>query len=654
MEITESVKLYGTDEPVAPMQTLTAGILSVKFDRGALRYISIDAIEAIRNIDFVVRDRDWGTYATDISNLNITEHSDGFYITYDAHCGDDSQQLSYKVRITGKSNGTLEFVAQCCADTDFITNRAGFVVLHPINGVAGKPAKIEKVDGEIVASSFPDKIDPIQAHKDLRAITHQLRSGKSVRCEMNGDTFEMEDQRQWNDASFKTYVRPLSEPWPYTLPCAQVFEQSVTLTVPEDKQVKEIRTNTESKSTVITIGALQSTHVIPQIGVGLEPQHQQSALALSSHHVKQLNLDHIVNWHCIGQHDHMHLARANEVATKAEANLELQVVIPDKNYKAEIESLTLQCEQSDVNPSAVTVSPSMYLNSLMPTNPWPEVTNLSDIYEEVRQHFPDAKVGGGMLAFFPELNRHRPPVEHLDFVTHASNTTTHASDDITVTENLETLPHIIDSCRAFIQDKPYHLGPSSIAMRFNPYGANTVDNPDNNRLAMTRLDPRQRGLLNAAWTLGYIAHAARGQIDAVTLHALTGEFGVVYSHQSWSQPGFDDTDRIVFPAYHVMAGIANASGLTQYQTKSSNSREVEVLAYESAGKQHIWIANLTCNSQRIEIQGAIQHKMHIAAMSVQTWGSCTQDINGFAKTSQLRPATDLALEPYAVVWLSTP
>ena len=30
----------------------------------------------------------------------------------------------------------------------------------------------------------------------------------------NGETFEMEDQRNWTDASFKTYCTPLSLPYP--------------------------------------------------------------------------------------------------------------------------------------------------------------------------------------------------------------------------------------------------------------------------------------------------------------------------------------------------------------------------------------------------------------------------------------------------------
>ena len=48
---------------------------------------------------------------------------------------------------------------------------------------------------------------------------------------MEGDTFEMEDQRNWTDASYKTYVRPLALPWPYTLAKGTVIEQAVRLSV---------------------------------------------------------------------------------------------------------------------------------------------------------------------------------------------------------------------------------------------------------------------------------------------------------------------------------------------------------------------------------------------------------------------------------------
>jgi hypothetical protein len=46
---------------------------------------------------------------------------------------------------------------------------------------------------------------------------------------MEGDAFEMEDQRNWTDASYKTYVRPLAFPWGYTLAKGSRHAQSARL-----------------------------------------------------------------------------------------------------------------------------------------------------------------------------------------------------------------------------------------------------------------------------------------------------------------------------------------------------------------------------------------------------------------------------------------
>ena len=46
-----------------------------------------------------------------------------------------------------------------------------------------------------------------------------------------GEVFEMEDQRNWTDASFKTYCRPLALPRPYTLEAGDEVRQRITVTV---------------------------------------------------------------------------------------------------------------------------------------------------------------------------------------------------------------------------------------------------------------------------------------------------------------------------------------------------------------------------------------------------------------------------------------
>src|SRR5262245_24618481 len=226
-----SVMLTGTDQPVEPPRLLTAGKLTAELEAGNLRYIRYDGIEMIRAVSFIVRDKNWGTYNPEISNLEVSERSDSFKVTYDAVTRDAAQQFRYSAVITGNSAGKLDFVASGEAVTDFLTARTGFVVLHPIEGVAGAPARIETVDSSISQTRFPELIDPVQPMMNLRAITHAFAPGASVECRMEGDTFEMEDQRNWTDASYKTYVRPLALPWPYILAKGTVVEQAVRLSV---------------------------------------------------------------------------------------------------------------------------------------------------------------------------------------------------------------------------------------------------------------------------------------------------------------------------------------------------------------------------------------------------------------------------------------
>ena len=107
-----------------------------------------------------------------------------------------------------------------------------------------------------------------------------------------------------------------------------------------------------------------------------------------------------------------------------------------------------------------------------------------------------------MFSFFTELNRKRPPVELLDFVTFTTVAIFHAGDDRSAMEGLESLPYLAKSVEAFVAGKPFHVGPSAIGLRMNPYGEAPMANPGNIRQAMNGMDPRQRGQFGAAWSLG--------------------------------------------------------------------------------------------------------------------------------------------------------
>jgi D-apionolactonase len=150
------------------------------------------------------------------------------------------------------------------------------------------------------------------------------------------------------------------------------------------------------------------------------------------------------------------------------------------------------------------------------------------------------RMGGGMFSFFTELNRKRPPLDLLDFVTFTTVAIFHAGDDRSAMEGLESLPHLARSLQVFTNGKPYHVGPSGIGLRMNPYGEAPMANPHNIRQAMNRMDPRQRGLFAAAWSVGFVARFGKGGASAITLGEAVGELGIVYTKAEYSQPWFDE------------------------------------------------------------------------------------------------------------------
>ena len=188
----------GTRQKVAKPVCLIAGPLTVHFVAGGLRAIRYEGHEVLRAIAYIVRDQSWGTYDPDISECVVKKSRDAFAVTYQARCvsADASQTLCYQARITGDGRGHLTFEVTAEPLTRFLTARCGFAVLHPINGVAGHEATIEHVDGSKEQARFPDLISPAQPFKEIRAIQHRVTAGMTARCVMNGDAFEMEDQRK--------------------------------------------------------------------------------------------------------------------------------------------------------------------------------------------------------------------------------------------------------------------------------------------------------------------------------------------------------------------------------------------------------------------------------------------------------------------------
>ncbi|AZO41996.1 hypothetical protein EJ076_13365 [Mesorhizobium sp. M7D.F.Ca.US.005.01.1.1] len=586
--------LYGTRMVEAEPVKLSAGALSADFVNGNLRTIRHDGTEVLRAIAYIVRDRDWGTYEPALTDLIIDQGANAFSVSYSASCvALDGSRLGFRATIKGSADGRLVFDVSALPESDFETNRCGFCILHPIAGLAGSPVTVEHTDGSMVATKLPELIDPWQPFKDIRAITHQVRPGVTAECRMEGDTFEMEDQRNWSDASYKTYVRPLALPWPYLLPAGLPLRQTISLRIAGEG--KALAAAVASEAVRVELG--EAGPRLPDVGVVIYPEDVETALAnlstLSTLGPQQL-LFHYDPTRGHGLDALRAFARLAN-AYPAETSLEC-VVACAGDLDAELSGVAGLVREAGLKLSAIAVSPSVDRQSTPPGSAWPDCPPLEEVYAAARCAFPDIRLGGGMFSYFTELNRKRVPADQLDFVTHCTCPIVHAADDLSIMQSLEALPFITQSARAIFGAKPHRIGPSTIAMRQNPYGGAAKPNPGRQRIAMADSDPRHTGLFAAAWTIGYAARVAPAGLEMLTLSSFTGPFGVLASS---GEPVAEGSPR---PLFRAIKGLCELAGLAHVAARTSDETRVLALAGRSlSGKTVVWLANLTADDVPVDI-----------------------------------------------------
>ncbi len=530
MDNETSLELFGTTQQVVPLRRLVAGRLSCSFGEGGLRDIRWDDVEIVRGVSYLLRDRDWGTAPATVGDVTIDVNDETFAVRFEFTISAPQGHLRARARIEGTSDGALVFEVIATPDADIETSRCGFVVLHPAR-VAGRDLQVEHTDGTTSQVSFPREISPSQPVFDIRCLIYSAADGVLVQCRLEADLpadpagkFEMEDQRNWSDASFKTYVGSLLDPWPYALKEGRAYTQKVHLGVVSSRNHAPALTGKTNEATV-EIGGPGEVRM-PQIGVGVPPG-LRSATTEENAALRALDAGWWVMEADFRDPDAVDdLTTAGTLRAGLPVCLQLDAVLPDTLTPDDAaEAVADACTRAGLAVDAVRLLPAAYLKSYQPTDVWPDLPPLADYARAARKHFPSARIGGGMFTYFTELNRKRPPAEGLDFIAHSTCPIVHAADDISVMQTMETLPHIVRSVKALWPALPYRLGPASIAMRRNPYGEAPAANRTLARLAMADSDPRHRAQFGAAWTVAYAAAVAPLGIDVLSLQASHGASG---------------------------------------------------------------------------------------------------------------------------------
>jgi D-apionolactonase len=323
------------------------------------------------------------------------------------------------------------------------------------------------------------------------------------------------------------------------------------------------------------------------------------------------------------------------------------------DFAGELERVAEYVGMAGLKPSAVAVCPVGHLKSVLPGGTYPPTPDLEALYHATRTAFPKAKIGGGMFSFFTELNRKRPPAQFLDFITNTTSPIVHAADDRSVMETLEALPYQIETANAFSDGVPHRVGPSGIGARDNPHGATYSDNPNNLRICLAKMDPRQRGLFSAAWTLGYVATLARAGVCSISMGAPTGPLGMIYREAEHTQPFFDDLEAVaVYPVFHTMSALNRAPGNPMLSIACSDSSKVACLGWREKSGNTVMIANLTADEQIIDVPG-IPGDATIGMLDEDSFIFATTNAKTFRRAGKLLgDAKQIRLGGYAVAYIA--
>ncbi|MDQ3290337.1 MAG: hypothetical protein M3Q05_03500 [Bacteroidota bacterium] len=539
-----------------------AGLVQAVYDKGFLRYIQTAGHEMVRMIYFAVRDQDWETILGTLSDEHIHTSEDSFSISYTYSLNHDNIQMEWQAKINGQPDGTITFDLHGKAKSNFLKNRAGFCVLHPIGGVSGQSCRLEHPDGSFSYGTFPTLISPHQPFMDLKAMEWPVAEQGVARLEFSGDIFETEDQRNWSDASFKTYCTPSSQPIPAQVNSGDEIKQQVIF-----RLAKPILLPTAPIALVPRIHIYQQAVPFPELGLGInafgpDPNPHETAF-LQGLGLKHLRADILFNQ----QGWLEQLNGAIQQSNTLKIPLELALFFGEDATGQLNQFLNLiQVQEVQIKSILLFEAASRYTTDDL----------LQKVTLAIRSAFPGVLLGGGSDANFTEFNRNPFTLSSTDFVVYAINPQVHAFDDTTLIENTASQADTVKSAKHIAGKCPIHISPVTLKPRSKEVTATK----------QASADPRQSTNFNAGWTLASLKYLTEAGAASITYFETIGPRGIYQEDHP-------------FPVGHLLAYILSFKPKQVLPTSYPEPLKVtSLLLLEEAGACLI-LANHTSEPQAV-------------------------------------------------------
>ena len=189
------------------------------------------------------------------------------------------------------------------------------------------------------------------------------------------------------------------------------------------------------------------------------------------------------------------------------------------------------------------------------------------------------------------------------------------------------------------QGTAVRVGPSQIAAPKSPLGKQPASSGDR-RIVLAQIDPRDRALMGAIWSLIYWMEFARQGAQSISLFDLTGRSGLI---------DLLDSSRKASPAFHVLAKL---NPIQQIQTCLVKANDlIHACMWTTEDESGAWLVNSSPDSVWVDLSllGSIQGCRTMDTQSVTEWIQTGEDARIWRQESL--SVKRLELSAYTIVQL---
>jgi hypothetical protein len=573
----------------APTYFWSSGKWSVEVRDDEIADIRFKGHIVLRSARCLIRDKDWNTPKLGV--IKIRQGKDKLELHLESSGFDARFQGVVTLTILGQ---IAVFEVVMTSQNNFMANRVGLNVLHPPS-LSGYSLIVGHPNGSFDRIVFPEEIRPNQLALDISSLTWSS-NGLGVEMSFSGDVFEMEDQRNWTDASYKTYSRPLSLPFPFKIGAGETIRQRLKILITDSGA--EVDPESDSPTNLLELHPVAE---FPAIGLGAssapdtELRKTGRPVGNDEHWpgllMAEVDLE-AANWQAA-------LDRAAGVCSE----LDLRV-----HCRSGVTAADLAEFVSAIKPLNI-ARVAIYDNSLHVSTD----ATTSALMQALNSHSLEVPIVGGARSHFTELNRNQDALPMgIQGVTFSITPMFHALSTEQCVESLAMQRLVTIQAVEIASGKPVHVGPITLRPRFNNVSTAEPELPVVGDLSLGYGahwhgldDDRQASEQLAAWTIASAAATAVSGVASITFF------------EQWGPRGIESAAGRPYPVKEAITALKRLQG-GPLLSGSSPDGLIWAIGSKARNSTQILVANMRDQEADItvELEGSL-NLVHVPKLSWQ-------------------------------------